>query len=80
MVRKNNRFTIYILACSTIGVLLGGTASSAELNRCLDAAVPSNECLMQDPLIDTIEGMSLGLIAGAGAALSATWQMSKKEK
>ncbi|MEB3826521.1 hypothetical protein [Phormidium sp. CCY1219] len=80
MVRKNNRFVIYIVVCSALGVILGGTASRAELHQCLMAPVPSSECLMQDPLMKTLEGMSLGLIAGGGAALGATWQMLQKEK
>lgn len=80
MVRKNSRFLIYIAACSTIGVLVGGTAYSADLNRCLDAAVPTNQCLTQDPVVRTLEGMTFGFIAGAGGALGATWKIWQKNK
>jgi hypothetical protein len=80
MVRKNSRFLIYIVSCSTIGVLVGGTAYSTELNRCLDAATPTNRCLTQDPALRTLEGMTFGLIAGAGAALGSTWQIWQKNK
>ncbi|MCT7982971.1 hypothetical protein NG796_06660 [Laspinema sp. A4] len=80
MVRKNSRFLIYIVACSTIGVLVGGAAYSADLNRCLDAAVPTNQCLTEDPVLNTLEGMTFGLIAGAGGALGATWQIWQKNK
>lgn len=80
MVRKNHRFLIYILLCSAIGVVLGGTASRAELSRCLLAPLPSSECLTQDPFVETLEGMSVGLLAGAGAALGATWQIWQKDK
>ncbi len=80
MVRKNCRFIIYIVACSTIGVLVGGTAYSAELNRCLDDAAPTTQCLTQDPVLKTLEGMTFGLIAGAGAAVGSTWQIWQKNK
>jgi H+/Cl- antiporter ClcA len=86
MDRKNNRptnkripFWLYIVACSAIGVVLGGTASWADSQQCLLAETPSSQCLTKDPLLRTIEGMSTGLIAGASAAVAATWQMQQKD-
>jgi hypothetical protein len=79
MDRKTQRLFIFILACSAVGVVLGGTASRAEINHCLTAATPSSECLTQDPLLKTLEGMSVGLMAGAGAALGVTFQMGQKD-
>jgi hypothetical protein len=87
MDRKNNRptdrkkapFWIYIVACSAIGVVLGGTASWADSQQCLLADNPTTKCLTQDPISRTLEGMSTGLIAGAGAALGVTWQMQQKD-
>lgn len=67
-----------VLACSTIGVVLGGTASWAESNTCLQADTPSAECLTKSPLLKTVEGMSVGLVAGAGAAVGATWQVKRQ--
>lgn len=78
-VKKANRFFLYILACSTVGVVLGGTASWAESNRCWLADSPSKQCITQSPLMSTIQGMSTGLIAGLGAGLGATWQMKRDE-
>lgn len=77
--KKVNRFFLYILACSTVGVVLGGTASWAESNRCWLADSPSKQCITQTPLMSTIQGMSTGLIAGLGAGLGATWQMKRDE-
>lgn len=77
--RKINRFLLYIVACSAVGVVLGGTASWAESNQCWQAENTSSECLTQDPVFKTIQGMSTGLIAGAGAALGASWQMKRDE-
>ncbi|MBD2184090.1 MULTISPECIES: hypothetical protein [Aerosakkonema] len=77
--RKFNRFFLYIVACSAIGVVLGGTASWAESNQCWQAETPTSQCLTQDPVLKTIQGMSTGLIAGAGAAIAATWQMNREE-
>ena len=79
MDRKINRLLIFIAACSAVGVVLGGTSSLAQSNQCLTAATPSSECLTQDPLYKTIEGMSFGLLAGAGAAIGATWQIWQKD-
>ncbi|MGA9378010.1 MAG: hypothetical protein WBV73_04490 [Phormidium sp.] len=77
--RKINRFFLYIVACSTVGVVLGGTASWADSNRCWLAESPSKQCITQSPLMRTIQGMSTGLIAGLGAGLGATWQMKRDE-
>lgn len=70
-----NRFWIFVLTCSAAGVLLGAASSQAEINECVSAIQPSSECLMQDPMLKTVEGMSVGLLAGAGAAVGVTWQM-----
>lgn len=77
--RKPNRFFFYILACSAVGVVLGGTASWAESNRCWLAESPTKQCITQDPILTTIQGMSTGLIAGAGAGIGATWQIKREE-
>ncbi len=77
--RKVNRFFLYIVACSAIGVVLGGTASWAQSNQCWQAENTTSQCLTEDPVLKTIQGMSTGLIAGAGAALGATWQMKRDE-
>jgi hypothetical protein len=77
MGRKTNRFFILILSCSAAGVMLGGSASWAESNQCLQSANPTNECLTQNPILKTIEGMSVGLVAGTGAALGAAWQLKQ---
>jgi len=79
MGRKMNRAYLVIALCGTLGVILGGTASRAELNQCLTAEVPADSCLTQNPVTETIEGMGVGLVAGAGAAVGATWQVWRKD-
>lgn len=79
MGRKINRSVIFIVACSAVGVILGGTASWAESNHCLQSETPTNTCLTQDPAVKTAEGMSSGLLAGAGAALGATFHLNRKD-
>ena len=76
---KINRLLLFIVACSVTGVILGGTASQAQIDRCQSVETVTSECLTQDPLLKTLEGMSVGLFAGAGAAIGATWQMWQKE-
>ncbi|MCA1991441.1 MAG: hypothetical protein LDL41_05255 [Coleofasciculus sp. S288] len=78
MGRKSNRFLILIATCSIAGVILGGTTSWASSNQCLQAKNVTSECLTQDPVTETIEGMSVGLLAGAGAAVGAAWQLRRK--
>ncbi len=80
MDRKTRRFCLYVAACSVAGIVLGGTASQAELSHCLETDSPSNECLSQDPTMKLVEGMSFGLIAGAGAAVGATWQIWQRDE
>jgi hypothetical protein len=74
MGRNKQRFTLLVLLCSATGVIVGGTASWADSNQCLQEKVVTNQCLTQDPIVKTIEGMTTGLVAGAGAAVSAAWQ------
>ncbi len=79
MDRKTKRLLLLIVSCSATGVILGGTASWAESNQCLQAKTVTSECLTQDPRLKTLEGMSTGLIAGAGAALGAAWQLKHED-
>jgi hypothetical protein len=79
MDRKLNRVILLIVACSATGVVLGGTASWADSNQCLQAKNVTSECLTQDPSLKTLQGMSTGLIAGAGAALGAIWQIKQDD-
>ncbi|HEY9669359.1 MAG TPA: hypothetical protein V6C91_21280 [Coleofasciculaceae cyanobacterium] len=75
---KYNRFLILVASCSLAGVILGGTTSWAYTNQCLQAQNLTSECLTQDPLIETIQGMSVGLVAGAGAAVGARLQLKRR--
>lgn len=72
--KKSHPFLIMAVACSAAGVVLGGTASWAESNLCVQDAAPSTECLTKPPLVKTLEGMSVGLVAGLGAAIGAAVQ------
>ncbi len=75
---KNGSLVTLVLVCSTVGVVFGGTASWADSNSCLQDASPSAQCLTKSPAIRTVEGMSVGLVAGLGAALGAAWQAKRK--
>ncbi len=78
MDRKNKRLLILITTCSVAGVVLGGTTSWAYSNQCLEAKNMTSECLTQDPVSKTIQGMSVGLFAGAGAAAGAALQLRRQ--
>lgn len=78
MDRKNNRLLILIATCSIAGVVLGGTTSWAYSNQCLQSKNMTSECLTLDPVSKTIEGMSVGLLAGAGAAVGAALQLRRQ--
>lgn len=71
--KKQPPVWIVVLVCSATGVVLGGSASWAESNQCFQEKVVTNQCLSQDPLKRTSEGMIAGMVAGAGAAVGATW-------
>lgn len=79
MDRKAKRLSLLVISCSAAGVILGGTASWAESNQCLQASSITSECLTQEPLTKTLQGMSTGLIAGAGAAFGAAWQLRQED-
>lgn len=79
MDRKTKRLLLLVVSCSAAGVVLGGTASWAESNQCLQATNVTSECLTQSPAIKTLQGMSTGLIAGAGAAFGAAWQLRHED-
>jgi hypothetical protein len=80
MDRKTSRLCLLITTCSLAGVILGGTASRAEMQQCLVADSPTNACLTADPTTETVEGMSMGLVAGAGAAAGAVWQLRHRDE
>ncbi|MFN6571129.1 hypothetical protein A6770_12790 [Nostoc minutum NIES-26] len=73
MDRKTKRLLLLVVSCSVAGVILGGTSAWAESNLCLRASNVTNDCLTQDPIQKTIQGMSTGLVAGAGAAFGVAW-------
>lgn len=79
MVRKTHRLLLLVVCCSITGVILGGTAAWAESNLCLEDSKITSECLTQDPIQKTIQGMSTGLVAGAGAAFGAVWQLRHED-
>jgi hypothetical protein len=79
MDRKVKRLILLIVSCSAAGVILGGTASWAESKQCLKATDVTNECLAQDPVTNTLQGISTGFIAGAGAAIAAAWQLRHED-
>ncbi|BAY79125.1 hypothetical protein NIES25_56080 (plasmid) [Nostoc linckia NIES-25] len=77
--RKTQRLLLLVVSCSITGVILGGTASWAESNLCLQDSKVTNDCITQDPIEKTIQGMSTGLLAGAGAAFGAAWQLRHED-
>jgi hypothetical protein len=79
MDRKTKRLLLLVASCSVAGVILGGTASWAESNICLQSDKVTSECLTQDPIENTVEGMSTGLLAGAGAAFGVAWNVRHED-
>ncbi|AFY35547.1 hypothetical protein [Calothrix sp. PCC 7507] len=79
MDRKIKRLLLLVVSCSVTGVILGGTASWAESNLCLQKHTVTSDCLTQDPIQKTIQGMSTGFLAGAGAACGAAWQLRRED-
>jgi hypothetical protein len=79
MVRKSNRLIVLITACSAAGAIIGGTSNWIDSHTCLQAAQVTTKCLTQDPLVSTIQGMSIGLVAGAGAAVGASRQVKQRD-
>jgi hypothetical protein len=79
MDRKTKRLLLLVVSCSVAGVILGGTASWAESTLCLQADKITNDCLTQDPIEKTIQGMSTGLLAGGGAACGAAWNLRHED-
>ncbi|MBD2344815.1 hypothetical protein [Anabaena subtropica] len=79
MDRKTKRLLLLVASCSVAGVVLGGTASWAQSNLCLQADKVTSECLTQDPIQETVEGMSTGLLAGAGAAFGVAWNVRHQD-
>lgn len=77
---KPNRLYFYVFCCSLMGVVLGATASQAEINECMTGSAVDNSCLTKSPVVRKLEGMGMGLFAGAGAAVASTWQIWLKDE
>ncbi len=73
------RLLLLVVSCSVPGVILGGTSGWVESKMCLNADRVTSECLTQNQVERTIQGMSKGLLAGAGAAFSAAWNLKHNE-
>ena len=69
------RFCLLVALCSLTGLVLGGTANRAEMQQCLVSDSPTDACLTADPATKTVEGMGMGIVAGAGAAIGAFLQL-----
>jgi len=76
---KTKRLLLLAVSCSIIGVVLGGTASWAQSSMCLKDNTVTSECLTQDPIQKTLEGMSAGLVAGVGGAFGVAWNLHQKD-
>ncbi|AHJ28811.1 hypothetical protein PN465_05625 [Nodularia spumigena CS-584] len=79
MDRKTKRLLMLVFSCSLTGVILGGTSSWAESNLCLQSETVTSDCLKQEPIQKTIQGMSTGLVAGVGAAGGAAWNIRDQD-
>lgn len=79
MDRKTKRLLLLVCSCSLAGVILGGTSSWAESNSCLQSQTVTSDCLTQDPIQITIQGMATGLVAGAGAAAGVAWNLRHED-
>lgn len=73
------RFGLVVASCGVMGLILGATNSQAAMAECLNAKTVTSECLTQNPLQKQVEGMSMGLFVGVGAAIGATWQQRQRE-
>ncbi|HLP92175.1 MAG TPA: hypothetical protein VK184_26740 [Nostocaceae cyanobacterium] len=79
MDRNINRLLLLVISCSTVGVILGGTAGWAESNLCWRGNNVSNECITQSTTYKTVKGMGTGMLAGMGAAFGAVWNIRPKD-
>jgi hypothetical protein len=79
MDRKTNRLLLLVVSCSISGVILGATSGWAESKMCMNSNNITSECITQDPVQKTIQGMATGLIAGAGAAFGAAWNLRHED-
>ncbi|MBK1987256.1 hypothetical protein A0J48_006860 [Sphaerospermopsis aphanizomenoides BCCUSP55] len=79
MDRKTKRLLLLVVSCSVSGVILGGTSGWAESKMCMRADTITSECLTQSPIERTFQGMSTGLLAGAGAAFGAAWNLRHQD-
>ncbi|MBI4782060.1 MAG: hypothetical protein HY785_12180 [Oscillatoriophycideae cyanobacterium NC_groundwater_1537_Pr4_S-0.65um_50_18] len=79
MSKTPHRFWIAIAVCGMLGMVFGGAASQAAIRECTQSDHSSASCNMRDPWIIRLENIGVGLFAGVGAAVGATWQAAQKE-
>ncbi len=79
MGRNSRRAWLAIAVCGALGIIFGATTSQAAINECMTTSTPTNECLLQDPVVKRVEGIGMGLFVGVGAAIGATWQVWTQE-
>lgn len=74
---RNKRFFWLVLSCSIAGTTVGGTSNWVESHQCLQSSQPTVQCLSESPGLAVVKGMAIGMLAGAGAAVGAVWQVSE---
>jgi hypothetical protein len=79
MSKNSHRFWIAIAVCGVLGIVFGGATSQAAIDQCTQSDNSSASCNVRDPWIIRLENMGIGLFAGVGAAVGATWQAGQKE-
>lgn len=75
---SSRSFLTMMIVCSVAGSALGGVSSWVDSDRCLQSPNPTTQCLTQNPIYKTIQGASVGMVAGIGAAVGATWQATRR--
>jgi hypothetical protein len=72
---KTDRRLLFIISfCAISGAILNSSTAWAESTNCLQSQNPTLECVKKTPMMSAIEGGVMGIMAGTGAALGATWQ------
>lgn len=70
---KDRRLLFIVMFCAISGAILNGSAGWSKSVQCFDSQGPAQACLQKPPVIGAIEGGLMGVFAGAGAAIAATW-------
>lgn len=76
---NNKRFFLLTATCGTLGIIVGVITSQVAIDQCFSGQAPTEDCLISDFSTLKLKNITVGFVAGVGAAIGASWNVLKQD-